>query len=126
MTHALTDVPQQWPTQPADVVGATVCSLSGLRAPDPAPGDCAPRYEYFIRGTIPDFQGELRRDIPIFKPSQAPATSRQITDQPEEIEYQNHAVIFDPLGTMLCLDCAGGYGEATVVRLDQHGKAIRN
>ncbi|KKU73959.1 MAG: hypothetical protein UX99_C0025G0001, partial [Candidatus Amesbacteria bacterium GW2011_GWB1_47_26] len=45
--------------------------------------------------------------------------------QPDQIEYQNHAVVFDPLGVQLCLDCAGGYGEADSIRLDRHGRAVK-
>jgi len=126
MTFTLKDQPQKWPVQPAEVVGTTVCSLSGYRAPDPPTPDCAPRYEYFLKGTIPDVQDIQHRDIPIYKPTQAPASTKQITDTPGDVENQNHAVLFDPLGTMLCLDCAGGYGEADVIKLDSHGRAIRN
>lgn len=126
MTYALTDLPQKWPVQPPDVIGSLVCSLSGLRAPEGGSEGCSPRYEYFLRGTVPPFADQQRRDIHIFKPTQAPATNKQITEQPTEVEMQNHAVVFDPLGTMLCLDCAGGYGEANVIRLDRTGKAIRN
>ncbi len=115
-----------WPIQPPDVVGALVCSLSGLRAPDPASPDCSPRYEYFLRGTIPPTQGDLHRDIPIFRPTQAPATSKQISEQAGDVENQNHSVIFDPTGTMICLDCSGGYGDADTIHLDSTGKAIKN
>jgi len=127
ITRALKDYPQNWPSQPADVTGATICTFSGLRAPEsPDPASCPTRYEYFITGTQPAFQSDnSRRDIPIFKPTQAPATSKQIAEQPSEIENQNHLVVFDALGAMLCLDCAGGFGEADVIRLDDRGKAIR-
>ncbi len=126
ISYALDQVPQAWPVQPPDVVGALVCSVSGLKAPaDPHP-DCSPRYEYFLKGTIPAVQGELHRDIPIYKPTQAPATTKQMTSEPDQIETQGHKVIFDPLGTMLCLDCAGGYGsDADIIHLDRNGKAIK-
>ncbi len=126
ITYLLTDKPQKWPVQPPDVIGSLVCSLSGYKAPDPPPPDCTPRYEYFLKGTIPPVQGDLRRDIPIFRPTGSPATSKQIADFPGDIEYQNHTVIFDPLGILLCVDCAGGYGEADIVRLDTSGRAIKN
>ena len=126
ISQALKDTPQHWPTQPPDVIGSLVCSLSGLRAPENPPGNCNPRYEYFLKGTIPEFQtNDLKRDIPIFRPTQAPASSKQIAESPGDIEYQNHAVVFDPLGVMLCLDCSGGYGEANIIRLDRHGKATK-
>ncbi|MDO8488282.1 MAG: transglycosylase domain-containing protein [bacterium] len=124
--HFLTDSKPHWPVQPPEVVGSLVCSLSGLRPPDPLPADCAPRYEYFLRGTIPHVQGDLRRDIPIFRPTQAPATAKQAADSPGDIEMQNHSVFFDPTGSMICLDCAGGYGDANTIRLDGSGQAIKN
>jgi len=124
ITYALKNYPQHWPTQPADVVGTSVCSLSGLKVPqNPDPG-CTPRYEYFLTGTVPPFDGGSRRDIPIFKPTNTPATPKQQLESPGEIENQNHAVIFDGLGLPLCLDCAGGYGAADTIRLDARGKAL--
>ncbi len=126
ISFALYDKSPHWPVQPPDVVGALVCSLSGLKAPENPDPSCSPRYEYFLKGTIPAPQTDnLRRDIPIFRPTQAPATTKQIAENPGDIEYQNHAVVFDPLGIALCLDCAGGYGEADLVRLDRHGQAVR-
>lgn len=97
-----------WPTQPPEVIGAMVCSLSGLRAPETPPSNCSPRYEYFLTGTLPAFQtDEMKRDILVGS------------------EYQNHTVIFDALGLQLCLDCAGGYGEADIIKLDRNGRAIK-
>jgi len=127
ISFALKDASPRWPVQPPDVIGSLVCSLSGLRAPENPPGNCNPRYEYFLKGTIPEFQtDDLKRDIPIFRPTQTPATLKQIVENPGDIEYQNHAVVFDPLGIQLCLDCAGGYGEADLIRLDRHGQATKN
>ena len=127
MTQALKDYKQNWPVQPAEVTGTLICSLSGLKAPDnPDPGNCPTRYEYFLTGTVPPVQTDnMRRDIPIFKLTQAPATSRQIREFPDQIETQGHSVIYDALGIALCLDCAGGYGDADVIRLDGTGKAIK-
>ena len=126
MSRALTDYSQHWPPQPADVTGTTVCSLSGYRTPESPPADCSPRYEYFLKGTFPPPDpGQNRRDISIYKSTQAPATARQIAEEPQNIEPQNHAVLFDALGTALCLDCSGGYGGPDVIRLDSSGKAIK-
>ena len=127
MTQSLKDYKQNWPVQPAEVTGTLICSLSGLKAPDnPDPGNCPTRYEYFLTGTVPPVQTDnLRRDIPIFKLTQAPATSRQIREFPDQIETQGHSVIYDALGIALCLDCAGGYGDADVIRLDRTGKATK-
>ena len=102
MTFVLKDKSIHWPTQPPEVTGTYVCSLSGLRAPENPPANCSPRYEYFLSGTIPGYQtDELKRDI----------------------DGQNHTVVFDPLGVELCLDCPSGYGEANIINLDRNGKA---
>ncbi|MBI2008132.1 hypothetical protein HYS82_00560, partial [Candidatus Amesbacteria bacterium] len=126
MTYALKDYKQNWPPQPADVTGTLICSLSGLKAPDnPDPGSCPTRYEYFLQGTVPSVQSDnLRRDIPVF--NNAPATPKQIQEFPDQIHTENHAVVYDVLGTPLCLDCPGGFGEADLIRLDSSGRAIKN
>jgi hypothetical protein len=125
MTKALKGLPQHWPLKPAEVEGANVCQLSGLRVPDSPSANCQPRYEYFLTGTVPPPDPGIRRDIPIYKPDQAPATAAQQTDHPDQIETQNHAVIIDPLNTMLCLDCAGGYGDPDNIQIDRQGRAVR-
>jgi penicillin-binding protein 1C len=123
MNFALKDLPQHWPSQPAGVEGALVCNISGLRVPESPSPDCQPRYEYFLAGTQPPYDSGSRRDIPIFKGTQTPATNKQLAETPDQIETQNHLVISDPLGTLLCLDCAGGYGGPDLIRLDKSGKA---
>jgi membrane carboxypeptidase/penicillin-binding protein len=125
MTYVLTDLPQSWPIRPADVVGTTVCSLSGFKSPDTPEEDCSPRYEYFLAQTVPSVDFSHRRDIPIFRPTQTPASTRQLLENPGDIEYQNHAVLFDSLNTFLCLDCPGGYGPADSIRLDRSGRAMK-
>ena len=125
MTFTLKDYKQNWPPQPADVTGTLICSLSGLKAPEnPDPASCPTRYEYFLQGTFPSVQTDnLRRDIPVF--NNAPATPKQIKEFPNEIHTENHAVVYDALGTALCLDCAGGFGEADLIKLDSSGRAIK-
>ena len=122
-TYALKDLPQHWPSQPAGVEGALVCQISGLRVPESPSGDCQPRYEYFLTGTQPPYDSGLRRDIPVYRLTQTPATAKQLAETPDQIDIQNHAVISDPLNTLLCLDCPGGYGDADLIRLDKTGKA---
>lgn len=124
MTYSLKDLSQSWPVRPADVIGTTVCSLSGFKSPESPGADCSPRYEYFLAGTAPSVDASNRRDIPVFRPSQTPATTTQILENPGDIEYQNHAVVYDPLNALLCFDCPGGFGPADSVHLDRTGKAI--
>ncbi|TSC85288.1 MAG: putative penicillin-binding protein [Microgenomates group bacterium Gr01-1014_16] len=128
MTYALKDYKQNWPSQPAEVVGTLICSLSGLKAPEnPDPGSCPTRYEYFLQGTIPSVQTDnLRRDIPVF--NSAPATPKQIKEFPDQVHTENHVVVFDALGTALCLDCAGpavAGADADLIRLDSSGRAMK-
>ncbi len=127
MTYALKDLKSHWPVQPPDVIGALVCGLTGLRAQESSSGDCQPRYEYFLVGNLPAFDSGTRRDIPVFRSTQTPATSRQQAENPDQIETQNHSVIPDPLGTILCLDCSGGqYGsQPDQITLDKQGRAVR-
>ena len=93
-----------WPSQPSGVVGANICSVTGLLPPGPAdnPG-CPTRFEYFLQGTVPEKTDTgQRQDIPINK------TNGQLAAPdapPDQIETQNHPVYFDPLGTLYCLDC---------------------
>ncbi len=124
MSYALKNSPQRWPTQPAEVEGTLVCSLSGYRVPENPSPDCQPRYEYFLRGTFPAYDSGIRRDIPMIRGANVPATYRQQIETPDQIEVQNHAVLYDPLKTVLCLDCAGGFGSADLISLDKNGKAI--
>ena len=44
ISYALKDASQHWPVQPPDVIGALVCSLSGLKAPESPPPDDGARY----------------------------------------------------------------------------------
>jgi penicillin-binding protein 1C len=125
MTRTLKNMPQIWPHQPSDIQGTLVCSISGLRAPENPPPDCQPRFEYFLTGTQPPFDSGTRRDVQIYSPTNTLATPKQISAEPDKITTQNHSVIFDPLGTALCLDCSGGYGPADSIRLDPTGRAIK-
>lgn len=101
-----------WPKQPSGIVGVTVCTTSGVKpaGPDDNPG-CPTRFEYFVEGTVPEASPEVRQDIPINKLTGQPAG----TDiPPEQIETQNHPVVFDPLGTLYCLDCPIASSSATI------------
>lgn len=92
---------QEWPTQPESVVGASICSLSGL-----LPGDsgCATRYEYFLDGTVPTETENLKRQIQINKTNQQPIEPGQEVP-PENIEIQEHQVVSDLTNSILCIDC---------------------
>lgn len=89
-----------WPTQPPDVIGGLICTISGYRASDPPGENCQPRYEYFLTGTIPAYQPNLH-----------------------DPKFDNHQVIYDPLKTPWCLDCPQTL-PVDKIRLDRYGKAI--
>ncbi|MGB6838981.1 MAG: transglycosylase domain-containing protein [Microgenomates group bacterium] len=92
-----------WPLQPNEVTGATVCSTTGVlpTGSEEDPG-CPTRFEYFLLGTVTESVEEGNQDIQIDKTTGALA-GRDIP--PENIETQNHPVLYDPLGTLVCLDC---------------------
>jgi penicillin-binding protein 1C len=102
-----------WPNQPSGVIGANICSVTGLLpSGDEGNPSCPTRFEYFIQGTIPETADVgQRQDIPIDKLTGQLAGSEI---PPEQIETQNHPVYFDPLGTLYCLDCPIASAAATI------------
>jgi membrane carboxypeptidase/penicillin-binding protein len=102
MSRVLEDKPDIWPRQPEGIVGAEICTLSGLRPPNPDGGDkgCPTRFEYFIRGTVPQQTEQLKRIVPIDKTTQDIA----LPGQTDNIEMQEKQVLSDLLSSW-CLDC---------------------
>jgi penicillin-binding protein 1C len=94
-----------WPTQPEGIVGASICTVSGV-LPDPA-NPCPTRFEYFLDGTVPTQMESLRKSIFVNKTNGQPIQPGEInTSQPPDwVESQDHNVIIDPLQTIFCLDC---------------------
>lgn len=91
-----------WPVQPVDIVGASVCSNTGA-LPNEASAGCPTRFEYFIKDTVPQ-NGAFRQDILVFNDTGMIANHEAL---PEQVHPENHLMIQDPLGTMICLDCTG-------------------
>ena len=89
-----------WPPKPDGVVGMNVCANTGL-LPNAETIDCPMRFEYFLEDSLPQ-GGAVRQDIQIDKTNQTLAGSNT---PPENIETQNHLIITDPLGSIVCLDC---------------------
>ncbi len=90
-----------WPTKPDEVVGLSVCADSG-GLPENESADCPKRFEYFLKDNLPKKNLATRQDVQIDRINQTLASSDTPT---ENIEMQNHLVIYDPLGTMICLTC---------------------
>jgi penicillin-binding protein 1C len=100
ITFALKDQKQEWPLKPEDVVGASVCNLSG-KMPNPD-SPCETRFEYFLEGTVPSEVENLKTFVEVDKTNGQLANRKTL---PENKEMQEHQVIFDPLGIPFCLDC---------------------
>ena len=102
MGGLIKDKPAETFNRPENVIGANICSTSGL-LPQPAgsPYVCPTRYEYFIRGTVPrQVEGGLKK-VFIDKATQQIAPPGK-TDNVEEVE---RAIITDPLGDSFCTSC---------------------
>ncbi len=99
MTHLLEDKEQEWQTKPTNLTGASVCNLTGALPPED--GDCGSRYESFIKGTIPA-PAPITQPVLIDKETGWPV---QPGVQKEEVEWQEHQIVKDPLGTIVCIDC---------------------
>jgi membrane carboxypeptidase/penicillin-binding protein len=106
MKEVLKNQPDLWPKQPADIVGANVCPLSGKIPPSPDSGSqdkgCLgnPRYEYFIKGTVPTEVENLKQAVAVDKNNQKMAAPGQT----DNIETKEHQVVSDMFGSY-CLDC---------------------
>lgn len=86
-------------SKPDDVVGITVCNLTGQLIPE---GGCDSHYEYFIKNFVPNKYLLLRNNILIDK------TTGKIVKEGENnpnAEWQYHASLVDASGQWVCLDC---------------------
>ena len=104
-----------WPKKPQEVVGAQICSLSGRALPNPE-GDekgCSPRFEYFIKDTIPQTPEVLNEHVPIDKTTNNLASAET---PPENIEVQDHLIVTDVLGNRYCLDCPHEGEKSLIIR----------
>lgn len=92
-----------WPLKPDSVVGTNVCATTGQLPPGPPedPG-CPIRFEFFLESSPPKPSEPITRGTPVFKDTGILASPVAL---PEQTEMREHQVIFDPLGTAICLDC---------------------
>lgn len=102
MSFILKDQSQEWPTRPKGIIGTQICNLSGKAIPDEG---CQSRYEYFIEGAIPREKEILKQTVLIDKTTNWPVQEGLPATDPNNVEYQEHQIITDPLNTVLCLDC---------------------
>ncbi len=98
-----------WPQQPNSVIGSSICANTGFLLNEHS-GGCPERFEYFLKDTVPG-GGAFRQDILIFNDTAAMANSDAL---PEQVHMENHLIVKDPLGTLICLDCAGPMPQVTL------------
>jgi len=117
MAEILSSQADLWPKQPPGIIGAQICQLSGLAFPNSDPNapdkGCATRYEYFIKGTIPNTPEILKQNIAIDKTTNKMAGPEQI----ENVENREQQIVSDMFGKY-CIDCSHDGGDPmTNVRL---------
>ncbi|MBU0619206.1 PBP1A family penicillin-binding protein [Patescibacteria group bacterium] len=98
MTHVLKDQPDEWPKKPENIVGLTICSMSGLL---PGESGCETRFEYFIKDSAPTKVDNIKQQIWIDKNTNLPSEPG-VTDN---LELQEHLILSDPVVTDYCLTC---------------------
>ncbi len=108
ISYILEDQKQEWPIKPANIIGKTVCNLTGLLPP---PEGCSSRFEYFIKGTEPTSIESLRQTILIDKDTNSPV---QPGEDKKNVEFQEHPIVVDPFGIINCLDCQPTENKTTI------------
>jgi membrane peptidoglycan carboxypeptidase len=98
MAHLLDQKSAQWPPKPAEVVGKTVCSTSGLL---PGNSGCPTRFEYFIKGMEPKKVDPGKQKVFIDKGTNDLAKPGQTDNVEEREEY----IVTDPTGARYCASC---------------------
>ncbi len=114
MKRALEGKTDVWPKQPEGVVGAQVCSLTGLAPPNPEGDDkgCTTRFEYFTRGTVPTQRETIKQQVLIDKETGDIAPPGKTNN----VEIQGHDVLRDQTSATWCLDCPHPDERVTLIR----------
>lgn len=99
MTYILKDKPVKKPAMPQNVIGVTVCNLTGQLPPDEG---CDSHYEYFKKEYVPTQKVPIKQNVLIDKD-----TGRIVADGENKtnVEWQVHTAVRDVSGIMVCLDC---------------------
>jgi len=99
MTQILQDKQIKVSPRPQEVVGMNVCNLTGQLPPDEG---CDVHYEYFKKGYLPTKKISLKKNVLIDKD-----TGRMVleSDNKPNTEWQDHTVVEDITGELICLDC---------------------
>jgi len=101
MVKVLSGKPDIWPKQPDGIVGARICSVSGLLPPNDGddPG-CPIRFEYFIKGTVPTTREQLKQIVQI----DTTTGDLLLPGKLDNIALEEHQILSDGLSKW-CLDC---------------------
>jgi membrane carboxypeptidase/penicillin-binding protein len=107
--------PDILPKRPDGIEGAQICVTSGLLPPNPegkegADKGCDTRFEYFIKGTLPQVHEKMRDLIHIDKASGELA----LPGQRDNIDLVERQILRDPLSTY-CSDCTNAPGHITFI-----------
>lgn len=102
MAKLLEGKPAETLNKPDNVIGATICSTSGL-LPQPAgsPYVCPTRYEYFIKGTIPRTVDPGLKKVFVDKSTQMLAPAGKT----DNVEERDAAIVTDATGDSYCTTC---------------------
>ena len=108
MTEILKDKVAKTPVKPVDIVGMNVCNLSGMAVPGEG---CESHFEYFKKEFLPQ-KTVFKQSVLINK------DTGLIVKEGENIpnaEWQEHTIVKDIVGTVMCLDCTPvGVGSSEV------------
>ncbi len=113
MRRALLGKSDIWPKQPEGIVGAQICTTSGLLPPNSDGDDkgCATRFEYFIKGTVPTERENLKQAVVLDKTT-GDLAAPGVTDNTEVKEKQ---ILKDAMSTY-CIDCQHADNKAVFVK----------
>ena len=102
MKGLISGKPAETFNRPDNVVGANVCSTSGL-LPQAAgsPYVCPTRYEYFVKGTVPKKVDSGVTKVFVDKSTNQIAPAGKT----DNVEERDQAIVTDPLGDTYCTTC---------------------
>lgn len=103
MEHILENQEDLWPKEPPNLIGRSVCTVSGKQPQEQT--SCPTRFEYFIEGTAPGMETSTRQPIMVWKDTGRPATPKDVQDHPDNVEAREHTIMTDVTGDLICLDC---------------------
>ena len=100
MSYLLENKKVEKPNPPADVIGMSVCTPSGL-LPNPA-SPCSTRFEYFLKGKEPKAIDPGNQNVWVDKTTQDLPVDPKQTDN---LELKSENIVTDPTNDRYCLSC---------------------